>query len=153
VLLEKVDALNRIAVHDLSSGASFRIDFPEAVYCLYISSIQSSYYFNANIIRFSYSSPTTPKTVYDYTIPTQHRDIVQVITTETPHATIGAHASQVQEIPSGHNPADYRVTRLDAPAADGQLVPVFVLHHANTTPSPSSPLYVYVKLRFLSGEL
>jgi len=126
VLFEKVDALNRITVHDLQSHGSFCIDFAEEVYCLYPMGLSSSFYFNSNIIRFSYQSPTTPRSVYDYTIPTQERVCVKV-----------------QEIPSGHNPADYRVFRLNAAAPDGQLVPIFVLHHCQTTPNSHTPLYVY----------
>jgi oligopeptidase B len=126
VLLEKVDALNRITIHDLQCSSSFHIDFPEEVYCLFPKDASSSYYFNANIIRFSYSSPTTPSSTYQYCIPTKQRECIKV-----------------QEIPSGHNPADYRVSRLNAAAPDGQLVPVFLLHHAKTSPSASSPLYVY----------
>jgi oligopeptidase B len=126
VLSEKVDALNRISIQDLQSNASFRIDFPEEVYCLFPKSSASSYYFNSNIIRFSYSSPTTPSSIYQYCIPTKERTCIKV-----------------QEIPSGHSPSDYRVSRLNATAADGQLVPIFLLHHSKTTPSASSPLYVY----------
>ena len=126
VQFEKVDALNRITVHDLQSHASFCIDFSEEVYCLYPASLSSYFYFSSNWLRFSYQSPTTPTSIYDYTIPTKERVCVKV-----------------QEIPSGHNPADYRVFRLNAPAPDGQLVPIFVLHHSSTTPNSSTPLYVY----------
>jgi oligopeptidase B len=125
VLYEKVDALNRFTVQDLKSGTSFRVDFPEEVYCVYPKDVSSLHYFNANMIRFGYSSPTTPASVFDYTIPTKERVCVKV-----------------QEIPSGHNPADYRVFRLNATSPDGQLVPIFVLHHSKIPPTSSSPLYV-----------
>lgn len=126
VLMEKADALNRITVHDLQSNLSFCIDFPEEVYCLYPRDAGSSHYFQSNIIRFSYSSPTTPSSMYEYSIETKQRVCIKV-----------------QEIPSGHNPSDYRVSRLNAPTADGQLVPIFLLHHAKTSPSAECPLYVY----------
>ena len=49
----------------------------------------------------------------------------------------------MQEVPSGHDPADYVVERLNAPAADGKLVPVTVLRRRTTPVDGSAPLLLY----------
>ena len=48
-----------------------------------------------------------------------------------------------QEIPSGHNPADYVTRRLFAPAADGETVPVSILYRKGTPLDGSAPLFLY----------
>jgi oligopeptidase B len=48
-----------------------------------------------------------------------------------------------QEIPSGHNPADYVTRRLYAPAPDGETVPVSLLYRKDTPLDGSAPLFLY----------
>src|SRR6201992_3701564 len=48
-----------------------------------------------------------------------------------------------QEIPSGHNPADYVTTRIMAPSHDGALVPVSILHRRDLARDGSAPLLLY----------
>jgi oligopeptidase B len=50
---------------------------------------------------------------------------------------------KTQEIPSGHNPADYKSRRFFAPAGDGKRVPVTVLMKRGTPLDGSAPLYLY----------
>lgn len=51
---------------------------------------------------------------------------------------------KTQEVPSGHNPADYVTRRLMAPARDGEQVPVTILHRADLALDGSAPmLYGY----------
>ena len=44
-----------------------------------------------------------------------------------------------QEIPSGHDPANYVTKRLMAEAHDGELIPVSILYKADTKINGSSP--------------
>ncbi|MFM9673687.1 hypothetical protein, partial [Streptomyces galilaeus] len=48
-----------------------------------------------------------------------------------------------QEVPSGHNPDDYITRRLQAPAADGELVPVSLLYRKGAPLDGSAPLFLY----------
>jgi oligopeptidase B len=48
-----------------------------------------------------------------------------------------------QEIPSGHNPADYVTTRIMATSHDGAKVPVSILHHRDLKRDGSAPLLLY----------
>ena len=48
-----------------------------------------------------------------------------------------------QEIPSGHNPADYVTTRIMATSHDGAQVPVSILHRKDLARDGSAPLLLY----------
>jgi oligopeptidase B len=50
---------------------------------------------------------------------------------------------KTQEVPSGHNPADYVTRRLLAPAADGESVPISLLYRKGTPLDGSAPLFLY----------
>ena len=47
-------------------------------------------------------------------------------------AAANARAAQAQEVPSGHDPADYVTRRILAPAHDGETVPVSLLYRKDT---------------------
>jgi oligopeptidase B len=48
-----------------------------------------------------------------------------------------------QEIPSGHNPADYVTTRIMATSHDGAQVPVSILHRKDLVRDGAAPLLLY----------
>jgi oligopeptidase B len=123
IRFEREDGLPRIVVHRLSDGQEHTIAFDEEAYSLGLS---AGYEFDTTMIRFSYSSMTTPSQVYDYDVATRAREL-----------------RKTQEIPSGHNAADYVTRRLFAPAADGALVPVSILYRKNTPLDGSAPLFLY----------
>ncbi len=108
VRLERANALPAIIIRDLTSGEEHAIAFDEAAYSL---DTMGSYEFDTTNLRFSYSSMTTPSEVYDYDMASRTRTL-----------------RKRQEIPSGHNPADYVTTRIMAVSHDGAEVPVSLLH-------------------------
>ena len=69
---------------------------------------------------------TTPAEVYDYDMETRERVL-----------------RKRQEVPSGHNPADYITERVFASAADGEKVPVSLLYRKDTPIDGSAPLLLY----------
>jgi oligopeptidase B len=123
VRLEREDGLPRIVIRELESGSEHTIAFDEEAYSLGMS---SGYEFDTTTLRFTYSSMTTPTQVYDYDMEKRARVL-----------------RKTQEIPSGHNPADYVTRRLDAPAPDGETVPVSVLYRKGTPLDGSAPLLLY----------
>jgi oligopeptidase B len=123
VRLEREDGLPRIVVRGLESGSEHAIAFDEEAYSLGMS---SGYEFDTATLRFTYSSMTTPVQVYDYDMRTRTRTL-----------------RKTQEVPSGHNPADYVTRRLNAPAPDGETVPVSVLYRKGTALDGSAPLLLY----------
>jgi len=132
--LERENSLPRIVVTPITSGivvdrdvldlsGEHTIAFEEDAYAL---GLASGYEFDTNTIRFTYSSLTTPAETYDYDMATRERVL-----------------RKRQEIPSGHNPADYVTRRLLAPSEDGALVPVTLLYKKTTPLDGSAPLFLY----------
>ncbi|MBO6899797.1 MAG: S9 family peptidase [Rhizobiaceae bacterium] len=123
VRLERKDGLPRIVIRERVSGAEHAIAFDEVAYSL---GLGGSFEFDTDVFRFNYSSMTTPAQVFDYNMRTRERTLLKT-----------------QEVPSGHNPDDYVTRRLMAPAPDGELVPVSILHHRNTPLDGSAPCLLY----------
>ncbi len=123
VRLERANALPSIVIRDLESGEEHAIAFDEAAYSL---DTMGSYEFDTTNLRFSYSSMTTPSEVYDYDMATRARTL-----------------RKRQEIPSGHNPADYVTTRIMARSHDGAEVPVSLLHRKDLVRDGRAPLLLY----------
>ena len=126
VLFERVDGLPRMVIYELSSGglgAVHRVAFDEEAYSL---SLIGSREYETSVVRFGYSSMTTPNQVFDYDMKTQERVL-----------------RKMQEVPSGHNPSDYVSRRVMIPSHDGEEVPVSILHHVNTPIDGSAALLIY----------
>jgi oligopeptidase B len=123
VRLERANALPSIVIRDLTTGDEHAIAFDEAAYSL---DTMGGYEFDTTNLRFSYSSMTTPSEVYDYDMASRTRVL-----------------RKRQEIPSGHNPADYVTTRIMARAHDGAEVPVSILHRNDLKHDGSAPLLLY----------
>ena len=123
VRLERANALPAIVIRDLTSGEEHAIAFDEAAYSL---DTMGGYEFDTTNLRFSYSSMTTPSEVYDYDMASRSRTL-----------------RKRQEIPSGHNPADYVTTRIMATSHDGAAVPVSILHRRDLKRDGRAPLLLY----------
>jgi len=123
VRLERANALPAIIIRDLTSGEEHAIAFDEAAYSL---DTMGGYEFETTNLRFSYSSMTTPSEVYDYDMAKRTRVL-----------------RKHQEIPSGHNAADYVTTRIMASAQDGAQVPVSILHRKDLVRDGHAPLLLY----------
>jgi oligopeptidase B len=123
VRLERANALPAIVIRDLATAEEHAIAFDEAAYSL---DTMGGYEFETTNLRFAYSSMTTPSEVYDYDMADRTRTL-----------------RKRQEIPSGHNPADYVTTRIMATSRDGAQVPVSILHRRDLKRDASAPLLLY----------
>lgn len=123
VRLERKDGLPRIIVRERRSGDEHVIAFGEEAYSL---GLAGSYEYDTDIIRFSYSSMTTPAQVFDYDMRTRQRVLLKT-----------------QEVPSGHDASAYVTRRLMAIADDGEEVPVSVLYRKDTPLDGSAPCLLY----------
>lgn len=123
VRLERASALPSIVIRDLASDEEHAIAFGEAAYSL---DTMGSYEFETTNLRFAYSSMTTPSEVYDYDMVKRTRVL-----------------RKRQEIPSGHDAADYVTTRIMAKSHDGAEVPVSILYRRGLTLEGSAPLLLY----------
>ncbi|MCC8428861.1 S9 family peptidase [Reyranella aquatilis] len=123
VRLERTNALPSIAIRDLATQAEHTIAFDETAYSL---DMVGGFEFETTVMRFAYSSMTTPSEVYEYDMATRQRTL-----------------RKRQEIPSGHDPAAYVTTRITAVAHDGAEVPVSILHRRNLVRDGRAPLLLY----------
>lgn len=123
VRLERENGLPRIVIRRLAGAAEHTISFPEEAYAL---GVHPGYEFDTTTLRFVYSSMTTPAETYDYDMEARTRTL-----------------RKRQEVPSGHNPADYVTRRLYAPAPDGEMVPVSILYRKDTPLDGSAPVLLY----------
>ena len=81
---------------------------------------------NTDYIHLGYSSPKTQHRVYLYNLKTKEKKLVKE-----------------QEIPSGHDPSDYIVERLECPSHDGRMVPMTITRHKKTKIDGSANLLLY----------
>ncbi len=123
VRIEREQGLPRIVIREWTDGAEHSIAFDEEAYSL---GAIAGYEFATSQLRFSYSSMTTPSQVYDYDMATRERVL-----------------RKTQEVPSGHDPADYVTRRVFAPAPDGEIVPVSLLYRRTTPLDGSAPVLLY----------
>jgi oligopeptidase B len=110
VLYRRGDARQQIRVVPMngdSAGSPYDVDFPEVVH-QYDAGRNPE--FHSHTLRFTYSSPKTPPTVYDYDLATHARRV-----------------RKVTEVPN-YNPSDYATARVWAPAQDGTRIPVSLLY-------------------------
>ncbi|CAN5176903.1 S9 family peptidase [soil metagenome] len=119
---ERAEANSRVIVRD-RAGAEHEIAVHEPAYAL---SLAGSSEFDTTTMRYAYNSPSTPTQTFDYDMVTRERTL-----------------RKTQEVPSGHDPADYVVERLNAPAPDGEMVPITVLRKKTTPIDGSAPLLLY----------
>jgi oligopeptidase B len=123
VWMERENALPRIMIRDFETGEEHAIAFDEEAYSLGFGDMRE---FDTDILRFSYSSPTTPGQVFDYNMRTRERTL-----------------RKMQEVPSGHNPKDYVTRRVLAPSHDGEMIPITLLYAKGTPLDGSAPLWLY----------
>jgi|TARA_Y100000294_G_scaffold107803_1_gene100054 oligopeptidase B len=119
------DAIGRLILRNPKTNNEEEIIFSdEKVIVPSISLIQKDK--DTNLVYLSYSSPKTPGRTYLYNLETKDRKLIKE-----------------QEIPSGHNPDDYMVDRLECPSHDGRMVPITITRHKNTTIDGSANLLLY----------
>lgn len=121
LLTLRENALPRIVVSH-RDGRTRTLAFDEEAYSL---GVDAGLEFDAASFRFSYTSPTTPEREYAEVLESGERTLLKTRT-----------------IPSGHDPADYRVRRIAIRSHDGVDVPVTLLRRADAPDGPA-PLLLY----------
>jgi oligopeptidase B len=121
--LEREDGLPRIVVRDLETNEEHSVAFEAETYSL---GFENVFEFDQNVMRFSYSSMTTPREIYDYDMATRERTL-----------------RKRQMAPKGFRSSDYVARRVFATAPDGESVPISILHRKDTAIDGTAPLLVY----------
>ncbi|WP_370932004.1 S9 family peptidase [Bartonella sp. DGB1] len=123
ILQERRNGLQNLVVKDRKTNKEHIIKFDEEAYSL--SLIEGRDY-DSDVIRFTYSSLTTPTQLFEYNLKTKERKLLKQV-----------------EIPSGHNPENYVTKRIYADTKDGQKLPISIVYHKDTPIDGSAPLLLY----------
>jgi oligopeptidase B len=115
--------LRKLCIHPLNGAAEFFIASDEAAYTTWMS-INSE--LDTGIVRYAYSSLTTPATVYDY----DTRTGTQVLLKRDP-------------VLGSFDPKDYGTEFLLVPARDGAQIPVSLAYRVGFERNGTRPLLQY----------
>ncbi len=105
------------------NAAEFFIGSDEAAYSM---SLSVNPELDTELLRYSYSSLTTPTTVYDYNVRTGEKILLKR-----------------DPVLGSFDPGDYRSEFLFAPARDGARIPVSLVYRAGFTRDGTAPLLQY----------
>ena len=122
---ELTNALDKVFIRNIITNEEEELIFTdEKVYDPSVSLRQKDR--DTDEIYISYSTPKTQNRTYLYNIKTKEKKLVKE-----------------QIIPSGHEPNDYVVERLECPSHDGRVVPITITRHKNTPIDGSAELLLY----------
>ncbi len=122
---EVSNALGKIFVKNIKTNIEEEINFTEEkVVDGGASLIQRDK--NTDFVYLSYSSPKTQSRTFLYNLKNKEKKLVKE-----------------QEIPSGHDPENYIVERLECKSHDGRLVPITITRHKKTKIDSSANILLY----------
>ena len=123
VRLERTEGSENIIILNLNNKNQHKISFNEEAYNL---SLDHGYEYETDTFRYSYSSPTTPKSVFDYDCKSKKQEL-----------------KKTQEVPSGHNKDDYICKKIFATAHDNEKIPITILYKKDVKLDSNNYLLLY----------
>ncbi|MGL4554201.1 MAG: S9 family peptidase, partial [Gemmataceae bacterium] len=122
VLAERDGGLQQLAVRDLKTGRTHRIEWPEPVYSAFPAPTPE---WDSPTLRLSYTSLVTPRSVIEYDLASRKRAVLKQ-----------------EKVLGGYDPANYRSERIFATAKDGTKVPISLVYRADTKLDGTAPLWL-----------
>jgi oligopeptidase B len=123
IRLERTEGSENIIILNLNNKDQHKISFDEEAYNL---SLDHGYEYETDIFRYSYSSPTTPKSVFDYNCKSKKQEL-----------------KKTQEVPSGHNKDDYVCKKIFATAHDNEKIPITIFYKKGVKLDSNNYLLLY----------
>jgi oligopeptidase B len=123
VLSERRGGYTALRVRRIADGREHLIELPEAVATVFPSTNAE---FDTSVFRFTYTSLTTPRSVYDEDLQTRQRTLLKQ-----------------QEVLGGYDPARYESHRLYATAGDGSKIPISLVHRRGLALDGENPCLLY----------
>lgn len=123
VVQERIKGLSNLNIINRKDGNQYNIDFGEETYTSSISINPNS---NTDILRYNYSSLTTPNSVIDYNMVTREKKLLKE-----------------DEVLGGFDINNYSSKRLWAKAADGTMVPISIVYKKGFVQDGKAPLLLY----------
>jgi oligopeptidase B len=123
VLSERAQANTLMRIIDQKTGKKHYLDFGEPAYTLYPS---INLDFDTELLRYGYTSLTTPNSTYDYNMKTRERKLLKQT-----------------EVVGGYKAEEYQTERLWATAADGTPIPMSIVYKKGIKKDGSNPTLIY----------
>lgn len=123
VIQERKEGLIQLRVMNQTTHEEHYINFGEPAYDAYIGTNPD---FNTDILRFGYTSMTTPSSVFDYNMNTKEKQL-----------------KKEQEVLGGFNKNNYITERIFVTAKDGARIPVSIVYKKGTNIDGTAPLLQY----------
>jgi oligopeptidase B len=123
VLSEQSEGLPKMRVIKWADKSEHYLNFGEAAYN---ASQGYNPEFDTKILRYSYTSLTTPNSTIDYNMETKEKDV-----------------KKEQEVLGGFNKADYETERVFVTAKDGTKVPLSIVYKKGFKKDGSQPFLLY----------
>lgn len=123
VLSERAKANTLMRIIDQKTGKKHYLDFGEQAYTVF-PSINNE--FNTNLLRYGYTSLTTPQSTFDYNMDTHERVL-----------------KKQQAVVGGYKPEDYVTERVWATAEDGTEIPMSIVYKKGLQKNGQNPTLIY----------
>lgn len=123
VLDERKNGLGHLRVRDWQGKVDYYIPFNDPAYTCY-TEVNRDY--ETSVLRYGYSSLTTPNSIYAFDMATQKQELLKQ-----------------QEVVGGFNAADYVSERLFVTARDGAQVPVSLVYKKSLRKKEGNPTLLY----------
>lgn len=124
VVTEREDGLRRILIRSWDNSKSHYIEFDDEAYSLYPS---TNVEINTDLLRYSYSSMTTPNSVVEYDMNTKQKTVLK----------------ETEVLGGNFNKNNYESKRVWAPARDGKKVPISLVYRKDMFKNGQNPLLLY----------
>ena len=122
VLTERTEGINRLRVMPWK-GEEYYIDFDEDVFTV---NGNVNLDFDTDTFRFSYTSMTTPNSIFDFDMKTKKRTLLKE-----------------QEVLGGFDKNDYETKRIYATADDGTKIPMSIVYKKGMQKNGDTPTLLY----------
>ncbi len=120
---ERINGLSNLRIIDTERGTGHYINFGEETYTAGINTNPNS---GTDVLRYSFSSLTTPNSVIDYNMTTKEKKVMKE-----------------EVVLGGFDKNNYESKRLWAKAEDGTLVPVSLVYRKGFVLDGKAPLLLY----------
>jgi oligopeptidase B len=123
VITERKGGLLQLRIREMATGKEHYLDFGEPAYA---ATVTGNPEFNKTVLRYTYTSLTTPNSVFDYDMDSRDKKLMKE-----------------QAVLGNFNKNDYATERIIATAKDGSKVPISLVYKKGFTKDGRSPLLLY----------
>jgi oligopeptidase B len=124
VIEERKAGLAQIRIRPWTGKDEHYIEFQDPAYTAYVAGTPE---FDTNIIRYGYSSLTTPSSTYDYDVVARTKELLK----------------QQEVVDASFSVDNYTSERIMVPARDGAMVPMSIVYRKDLDRSKANPLLLY----------